>query len=184
MDSARDADTIQTAIATPEITPQETSVTPQDAPGLDPIVLDACLIAVGERGTDEQAASHRCWAAKRDVNARGNGGESYRRVLRAGAEAWEWLSIGRLPRGTFLASDRRYTITGDGYRGDLLAAYSRGLRGGRSEGRATLDEIRLVVGAHSGERVSVACRHTRRRDGRYDVILPSGHSLTVASPDW
>lgn len=180
MDTQTDATLIASAT-----TSQPDPVTVAGPPPLDPAVKDACMIAVGESPADERSTPHRCWAAKRGLNCKGNGGESYRRVLRAGTKSWEFLSSERLPRGTYLAADRKASVYGEGFRGDLLASYSRSLRGGKSQqSKATLDEVRIVVGKHSGEWLSVPCVATRRRDGRYDIILPSGQSLTVASPDW
>lgn len=152
---------------------------------LNPKHLAASLVALGATPPDEHDEPGAVRGAWRDVNSRGNGTESYRRRLSPGAQSWGWLSDERLPRGTFLASDRRAVIRGDAFVGDLLAVFSRGLRGGSSTGKATLDGFEIYCGrGGDGKFLLPDCDGKKKRDGSYSVMLPTGRVLIVPSPAW
>lgn len=90
-----------------------TSVAPSAE--LDPIsfaVRCACDIATGA-AVDASATGINTRGAWSDLNAKGNGSETYRRALSPGA-VWHFESSERLPRGTFL-SDRKAVVRGDVY---------------------------------------------------------------------
>jgi hypothetical protein len=146
----------------------------------------ACALASGGVSPDEAAAAIRVIAAKKDLSAKGSGEESYRRRLPAGETAWEWISDERLPRGHFRASERRAEVRGDVFPGDLLAWFSRQIKGGASQGEATIDSFQLVIGVLSDgrARVSKALEYTKRRDGKFAVTLPDGSVMVVNSPAW
>jgi hypothetical protein len=82
----------------------ETSAEPE-APGPSETDRLACDLATGA-ARDSTAVAIRTRAAWRDLNAKGNGSETYRRALSPG-EQWRFVSGERLPRGTYLASDRK-----------------------------------------------------------------------------
>lgn len=136
-------------------------------------IITACSIATGER-TDPAATAIHVRAAKRDLNAKGNGPEWYRMVWRSGK--WSYFSTNRMPAGKFLAAERRVTLYGDAYAGEILAEHPRG-------GEVT--QMWLVTDPHPGENSdTVTLRkidHVRQRDG-LRVILPTGASITLPDP--
>lgn len=143
----------------------------------------ACDIATGA-AKDPTANAIRTKAAWRDLNAKGNGGETYRRALSPGG-AWRFVSSERLPRGTFLASDRRCTVRGDVFVGDLIADYDRSLSKGASQGEAKHDgKIGLVIGAADKGAEIEWMDVTRQKDGTWRVILPTGAHLTIPAAGW
>ncbi len=107
--------------------------------------------------------------------------ECYRRRLSPGQGAtWEWVSEEKLPRGMFLASERRATVRGDAYQGDLIAQFAREIW--RGEVRpAKLTSVWIVEG---GDEPLTKCEHTKRRDGKIAVRLPNGSEIIVPSADW
>lgn len=143
----------------------------------------ACDVATGD-AADPTAVAIGTRGAWRDVNAKGNGSETYRRALSPGG-AWRFVSSARLPRGTFLASDRKATVHGDVYVGDLVADYDRSLRGGRSQGEATHDgKIGLVVAPADKGAEILWMDAVRQKDGTWRVVLPTGAHLTIAPAGW
>ena len=148
------------------------------APVLDPLAT-ACAIARGEQ-SDPAASGISIRGAWRDLNARGRGSESYRRRLPAGERVWAWVSGERLPRTGSRASERRCRVNGEVFDGDLVATFSRMIDS--RVGAVSIDAFALVVTAL--EKPLRTCEHKRRRDGQYDVTLPDGSKITVASPEW
>lgn len=155
-----------------------------DTPAPSEAVRLACDLATGTL-MDPTASAIRARGAWRDLNAKGNGTESYRRALSPGG-AWRFVSRDRLPRGTFRAADRKATVYGDVYAGDLLADFDRSLRGGRSTGEAQHDgKIGLVIGHDANGELAIRWLDcARQKDGTVRVILPTGAHLTIASPEW
>lgn len=150
---------------------------------LPEIVRIACDIATGA-AADATAVAIPLRGAWRDVNAKGNGDEHYRRALSPGG-SWRFVAAERLPRGMFVAADRKASIRGDVYVGDLLADYDRPLRGGRSQGEATHDgKIGLVIAAASKGAEIEWLDVARQKDGSWRVILPTGAHLSFSSPAW
>lgn len=144
----------------------------------------ACDLATGA-AKDPTANAISTKGAWRDLNAKGNGDETYRRALSPGG-VWRFVSRERLPPGTFLAGDRKASVRGDVYPGDLVADYERSLRGGRSQGEANHDgKVGLVIGPHPEGGAKIEWMDvTRQKDGSWRVILPTGAHLTFASPAW
>lgn len=65
---------------------------------------------------------HEIAGAFRDLNAKGRGPETFRKVWRGGE--WVWIS-GYLPQGTFLASDRRAQTKGPVETGEIIVEFGR-----------------------------------------------------------
>lgn len=157
--------------------PSESSNAPSET------ITIACDIATGA-AQDPGAVAIRTKGSWRDLNAKGNGSETYRRALSPGGQ-WRFVASERLPRGVFLAADRKARVRGDVYIGDLVADYDRTLRYGASEGEARHDgKIGLVTGpADKGAEIEWM-DVVRQKDGTWRVILPTGAHLTFASPNW
>lgn len=150
---------------------------------LDEATRIACDLATSE-AVDATAAAIAIRGSWRDLNAKGNGSESYRRAMSPG-RPWRFVASSRLPSKTFLASDRRTTIRGDVFPGDLLADYERRLHAGQSTSEAVHDgQIGLVVGPSDDGADIVWMDAVRQKDGTLRVILPTGAHLTVATPGW
>ena len=176
-------DDITPILATPDATHAAPAL-PAPEP-LAPKTLAACRLALGEVPPDADAEPGSIRSAWRDLSARGSGPEAYRRVLRGGAESWGWLGAERLPRTASSARDRRASVYGDVYLGDVVATFSRRIEHGRSAGKATLDDFRIYCGHdEAGKPILVECAAKKRRDGRFALVLPNGSALIVGSPDW
>lgn len=148
------------------------------------LVRIACDIATGA-AKDPSANAISAKGAWRDVNAKANGSETYRRALSPGG-SWRFVSTDHLPRGMFLASDRKAIVRGDVYVGDLIADYDRSLSRGKSNGEAKHDgKIGLVIGPAADRGPEVEWMDvTRQKDGTWRVILPTGAHLTFAPAAW
>lgn len=62
--------------------------------------------------------------AFRDLNSKGKGPETFRKVWRNGS--WQWIS-GTLPRNTFTAAERYAQTEGDVLTGEIVAQFGRNL---------------------------------------------------------
>jgi hypothetical protein len=146
-------------------------------------VVAACDVATGA-AADPAAVAISTKGSWRDLNARGNGTETYRRALSPGG-AWRFVAEERLPRGSLLASDRKALVRGDVFVGDLVADYERSLRGGASQGEAVHDgKVGLVVGS-TGRGAEIEWMDIyRQKDGTWRVVLPTGAHLTFPGPAW
>jgi hypothetical protein len=143
----------------------------------------ACDLATGAV-SDPTAGAIRTRAAWRHLNAKGNGNETYRRALSPGGQ-WRFVSGERLPRGTYLAGDRKASIRGDVFMGDLVADYDRALSHGKSRGEAAHDgKIGLVTGPADNGAEIWWMDAIRQKDGTIRVILPTGAHLTIVAPGW
>lgn len=142
-------------------------------PSLPEVVRVACLIAAGEV-RDPSATAISVVAAKRELNSRGNGSEWHRMVYRNGS--FTYFANGRMPTARYLASERKVTLHGDAYAGEILVQHDRG---------GPVDAVWLVVGEHhnpTGERkLLVALDWSKQRDG-IRAILPTGTHVTVPNP--
>jgi hypothetical protein len=147
-------------------------------------VVAACDVATGA-ARDPDAVGISTKGSWRDLNARGNGTETYRRALSPGG-AWRFVAEERLPRGALLASDRKAIIRGDVFSGDLVADYERSLRGGSSQGEAAHDgKIGLVVGPREQGGADIEWMDVvRQKNGTWRVVLPTGAHLTFPSAAW
>jgi hypothetical protein len=156
-----------------------------DAPGAQSErVVAACDIATGA-ARDPDAVAVRTKGSWRDLNCKGNGTETYRRALSPGG-SWRFVAEDRLPRGAFLASDRKAIVRGDVFAGDLVANYERSLRGGASRGEAAHDgKIGLVVGPREQGGADIEWMDVvRQKNGTWRVVLPTGAHLTFPSAAW
>jgi hypothetical protein len=143
----------------------------------------ACDIATGTV-KDPTAVAIKTRGSWRDLNAKGNGSETYRRALSPGG-LWRFVAAERLPRGTFLASERGACMRGDVFVGDLIADYERSLRRGSSEGAARHDDKIGLVTGHAPKDAEVEWMDVvRQKDGTWRVILPTGAHLTFAPAGW
>lgn len=149
---------------------QETTTTPEVTPVCEEQV--ACDIATGKRQPDPSEAPYNVVGAKKDLNCNGRGPEWYRMVWRNGD--WQYVSNDRLPRGSFRAADRRASVRGDVYTGEIVAKHDRG---------SPVSEIHLVSAEPDAEGLRfVECAFTKRRDGNLGIILPDGSVLTLPNP--
>lgn len=174
-------------IVTPVTPPVAAPVEPESESDIvSEAVRLACDLATGAV-SDPAAVAIDARGSWRDLNAKGTGDETYRRALSPGG-SWRFVSADRLPRGTFLACDRKAVVRGDVYVGDLLADYDRSLSRGKSTGEAKHDgKIGLVVGATEGHLAKDDIEWmdvTRQKDGTWRVILPTGAHLTFAPAGW
>jgi hypothetical protein len=163
---------------------EQTTATDESSTAISEAVRLACDIATGA-AADPTATAIPTKGSWRDLNAKGNGTETYRRALTPG-RGWRFVASDRLPRGTFLAADRRAVVRGDVYVGDLVADYDRSLRGGRSQGEAAHDgKVGLVVGVGADRKVIIEWMDVaRQKDGTWRVILPTGAHLTMPPASW
>lgn len=131
----------------------------------------ACRIARGEEQPDPNAPGHRVVAGQKNLNGRGRGDWWYRMVYRQGG--WTYFSDGRLPTGIFLASDRRATVYGEVFLGELICCHDYG---------KPVDGVALVVAPDGGGNVLEWLEYGRRRDGTLSVTLPDGSKVVVPDP--
>lgn len=143
----------------------------------------ACDIATGA-AVDPTATAISTKGAWRDLNARQNGSEHYRRALTPGG-TWRFVSSERLPRAMYLAHERRVTLRGDVYVGDLVADFDRGISHGRSTGEAKHDgKVGLVTGPADKGAEIWWMDVVRQKNGTWRVILPTGAHLTIPPANW
>jgi hypothetical protein len=134
-------------------------------------VKSACDIAAGRAEAAPDATGTRITGSKKDLNAKGRGPEWHRMVYRSGS--WRYVSDERLPRGDFRASDRRATVYGEVYPGEIVAQHDRG---------CPLDSAWLACGPDEDGKVLVACDFRRRRDGKLTFVLPDGSEVVTTNP--
>lgn len=145
-----------------------TETVPSVAPALH--VLTACDVASGAVMTPGDATAIEVTAARRDLNCKGNGTEWYRMVWRDGS--WQYFSDQRMPARGFRASDRKVTLTGSVYEGEIFCAHARG---------GPVDAVRLVVSDPTGKVKHLPLQWSKCRDG-LRVILPTGTHVTLPDP--
>lgn len=140
---------------------------------LEDRVRIACDIAAGRTLASPGASGTRIVAAKKDLNAKGNGPWWYRMVWRNGS--WEYFSTDRLPMGTSRAHERRAAVYGEVFPGELVCSHDKG--------SSIDDEVNLVCFPDADDKVLVECGAvTKRRDGQLDIVLPDGSKITVPNP--
>lgn len=151
-----------------------TTTTETSTPAPLPVTVRiACEIAVGEREPDPSAAAHVAAAAHREISARGaTKAEWFRMVWRNGE--WSYFAEGRMPTGRYLAADRRVTLRGSVYAGDLVAQHDRG---------AGVDAVYLVSDEpDDGDDWSLhTVPFTATRAGLL-ITLPTGGVITLPNP--
>lgn len=135
---------------------------------MDEMVTRACGIAMGSVVSDPAEMGFTITAGKKDLNGKGRGDWWYRMVWRDGS--WQYFSEERLPTGTYLAGDRRATVSGDVFLGELVCRHDKG---------GPVDAVWVVVGGDKPLRV---CKYVKRRDGSLNVTLPDGSVVSVPNP--
>lgn len=152
---------------TSDVTPPVSEPTPPES------VRIACAIATGE-ARDPAANAIPVRAAYRNLNSKGNGAEWYRMVYRNGQ--FTYFSDGRMPTGKFLASERRVTLLGDVYAGEIVVEHDRG---------GPVNDVMLVcdpfTDSDGDARKFVSLKWSKQRNG-IRAILPTGASITVPNP--
>lgn len=131
----------------------------------------SCDIAAGRTPADPNAKGQRLRAAHKDLNAKGNGPWWFRMVYRNGD--WQYFSEDRLPTGTFLASDRRATVYGDVFAGELVCNHSKA---------GPVEQMWLACPSDTDSKTLVELSYRKRRDGQLVVTLPDATELVVSNP--
>lgn len=149
---------------------QETNVPETSTPKLPERFQIACDVATGKVPADPDAEGTSITGAKKDLNSKGRGPIWYRMVYRGG---WQYVSSDRLPNGSFLAADRRATVYGDVYLGEIVVSHHRG---------AEVDEAWLVVGPDSEGKVLKSITFSKRRDGQMKFVLPDDSEVVLPNP--
>lgn len=129
----------------------------------------ACQIAAGEPGSEEPVK--KITGAKRDLNAKGNGSEWYRMVWRSGQ--WRYVSDERLPPGRFLARERRCSVQGEVYEGEIVVQHDRG---------KPVDRAYLVCQPNEAGSVLEELPFKKLRSGELRIALPNGTQVDRPDP--
>jgi hypothetical protein len=137
----------------------------------DSRVTRAADIATGRTQPDPTGTGWTIVGAKKDLNCKGNGPEWYRLVHRYGS--WQYVSEERLPSGNFRAAERRATVSGTVFEGEIVAGHHRG---------GAVESVRLVCYPDSEGKVLVECVFSIRRDGLLAVTLPDGTVIALENP--
>jgi hypothetical protein len=124
--------------------------------------------AAGRAAIPDDAEPQQIRVASKDYNARGRCREHWYRVALRGGE-WVYFE-GSLPVGNYLAADRRATLHGDVYVGELIAQHDRG---------GPIDVVYLVTG---GDDVIQILEWRKRRDGQLAITLPDGTEVLAPNP--
>ena len=131
----------------------------------------ACDIAAGRVEADPNTLGIHALAAKKDLNAKGNGPWWYRMVYRN--KSWTYFSSDRLPSGSYRASDRRASIYGDVYPGEIMVQHDRG---------KAIDQAWLILEMNDKEEWREEIQFSKRRDGNLVFDLPDGSKAVLSNP--
>lgn len=131
----------------------------------------ACDIVCGRAAADPSEEGKVITGAKKDLNAKGKGPEWYRMVWRSGC--WQYVSSDRLPSGNFRASDRRASVSGPVYTGEIVAGHDRG---------GQIDIAWVICPPDADGKVMVSIEFKKRRDGQLEFSLPSGDKILTPNP--
>lgn len=134
------------------------------------------------RAGDPDGATVRGRASYRDLNSRGNGEQTHRRIVTPGRVSSEWASDERLPRlGGALASERRATVYGDFPVGALVLDYESSVSHYRA-GRAKL-RIGLATKRPSDGKLGIEWLEYRTLRSRpvFEVALPDGEKVEIVN---
>jgi len=131
----------------------------------------ACDIATGKVPADPAAPGKQITAAYKDLSCKGRGPWWYRMVYRNGG--WTYFSDERLPMGTFRASERRATVHGEVYPGEIVVNHDKG---------GPVDIACLVCGPDEEGRVLEHVEFSKRRDGNLCFVLPDGSEVVLSNP--
>lgn len=149
----------------------EQNQAPEVTSVLETRIQVACDIATGRIPADPADAGKKVIGAKKDLNCKGRGPQWYRMVYR---NAWQYVSSDRLPSGNFLAADRRATVYGIVYPGEIVVSHDRG---------KPVDCAWLVCppDAYGKVMVDIGCP-AKRRDGQLYFTLPDGSVVVLPDP--
>lgn len=131
----------------------------------------ACDIATGAVKPPEDIIGMSIRGGHKDLNAKGRGPWWYRMVLRNGA--WTYFCEDRLPMGTFLAGDRRCSVRGDVYLGEVVAQHDKG---------GPVDAMYLIAPNVADNNMLCPVPFRKRKDGKFVVTLPDGREVVVSNP--
>ena len=144
----------------------------ETSPATEPHIQTACDIATGKTQSDPSEQGTSILGAKKDLNSKGRGDHWYRMVYRNGS--WQYVSTDRLPSGQFLASDRKATVHGDVYIGEIVVQHDRG---------GPVDTAWIITAPDpTTKAVKVDVTFTKRRDGNVGITLPDGSKLVLSNP--
>ena len=138
---------------------------------IDTRIRSACDIAAGRAPSDPDALGKSITGAKKDLNARGNGPQWYRMVYRE--SGWQYVSSEQLPNGNYLASDRRATVYGDVFPGEIVVSHDRG---------KPVDAAWLICTPDEQGKVMTPCGIRKRRDGQLVFELPDASKIVLSDP--
>jgi hypothetical protein len=144
---------------------------------------EAAAIAACEQ-TDPDAPTVKLRAAYRDLNCKGNGDETYRRLRYPGASTEVWPDAERLPRRGMLAGDRRCCVYCDVPVGTIVVDFERYVS--RFQGGKCKVTIGIVIANidNPSKADIVWCEHrTLRSRPVYQVTLPNGSKIEIARRD-
>lgn len=145
---------------------------PETAPALEARIQIACDIATGKIPAPDHDSPRNVVGAKKDLNSKGNGPEWFRMVYRNGS--WRYVSDDRLPSGKFLASDRRATVYGEVFAGEIIAGHDRG---------GQIDSAWIVMAEPDAAGKNLkAITATKQRDGQLAFALPDGSKVVLPNP--
>jgi hypothetical protein len=110
-------------------------------------------------------------AAKKDYNSRGSCREHwFQMVYRDGQ--WTYFGDGRLPNGTYLAADRKASVTGEVWPGEFVCRHDRG---------GPVDRV-CVVRADPDAKPLQILEYVRTRGGMLRITLPDGSTVELPDP--
>lgn len=137
---------------------------------LETRIQTACDIASGKTPTDPAASGAKIRGGYKDLNSKGSGPEWYRMVYRNG---WTYVSEERLPNGSYRASDRRATVYGEVFPGEIVVGHNRG---------GPVDTAWLISSPNEKGEVLNEIQFRKRRDGQLTFVLPDGTEVTLSNP--
>lgn len=128
----------------------------------------ACDIANKKIPANPESKGIKITGAKKDLNAKGRGPEWYRMVYRG--NGWSYVSRERLPRGNYLAAERRATVYGEVYEGEIIVEHDRG---------EPISGAKLVT---NNEIPLTEIEFFKQRDGNIKFILPDKTEIILPDP--
>ena len=140
-------------------------------PATEQRIQTACDIATGKAQADPTESGKEITGAKKDLNGKGRGPQWYRMVHRNGD--WRYVSSDRLPSGSFRASERRASVSGEVFTGESVVQHDRG---------QPVDAAWIICQPDAEGKVMVLCEFSRRRDGNLGITLPDGSELVLPNP--
>lgn len=162
------------------MTEEPTSPSANERAELASEVLEA--IAALRAGAPDSVPLVRIRGAYRDLNAKGNGSQTYRRVIYPGQRTSVWPDCGRMPRlGGYLASERRCAEHCEVSLGSLILDYEASVSRYRPS-KATL-RIALVGRTETGAKLHWLDYRVLRAKPIIELTLPDGSTFEIAKPE-